>query len=522
MALKSVQLEPDKVDVEALLDLLNKTLDRVKSLYEQYFLGLQKQPPTFIHNDLERKLRDLQGLQIRNTGLRYRMATLQQKYGSYNTYWRRTLRQIENGTYARSLQKLGRKAARSGEEIPEEILAKMPKRMREQVQRDREAVLARERRRRGGDFYDEYSEADLDVAGAAVAATMPRNARGAHLLSEDDDDLDLEALFASVESDADPTYTSQTPAPPSAEPEFDDVITPPAPAPVPSGPAPLRAAALGPRAPRAVSPVVLAAKTDPGLTNTRRTGSMPVVPTRRTGPMPAVQPNRQTGPIPTHRASTEPGVSAPPSSARPSNATIPSPAPFAPSQGARPNPIAPGSSIHRSVGVESMEGPFPRARAKRDTDLDHGAASEPPSRVPTPPPMPRMPTAPGMRSSQRTMRPTPTPTPTPTRPSQRIVRTPTPTPTPQRPMSRTPTPRPSRPQRPPPGMSDADVQNLYSKYVQAKAAVGEATGPHTYGKLLNTINSQAPKIMQQYKARGVDFSVVVKDNQVIIRAKPKP
>ena len=33
---------------------------------------------------------------------------------------------------------------------------------------------------------------------------------------------------------------------------------------------------------------------------------------------------------------------------------------------------------------------------------------------------------------------------------------------------------------------------------------------------------QAPKIMEQYNAKGVDFSVVVKDNQVIIRAKPKP
>ena len=76
--------------------------------------------------------------------------------------------------------------------------------------------------------------------------------------------------------------------------------------------------------------------------------------------------------------------------------------------------------------------------------------------------------------------------------------------------------------RPPPGMTDADVNALYAKYVKAKEAVGEKVGPGGYGKLLNTINSQAPKIMEQYKAKGVDFSVVVKDNQVIIRAKPKP
>jgi len=71
-------------------------------------------------------------------------------------------------------------------------------------------------------------------------------------------------------------------------------------------------------------------------------------------------------------------------------------------------------------------------------------------------------------------------------------------------------------------MSDADVNALYAKYVKAKEILGESAGPGAYGKLLKTINAQAPKIMEQYNAKGVDFSVVVKDNQVIIRAKPKP
>lgn len=70
-------------------------------------------------------------------------------------------------------------------------------------------------------------------------------------------------------------------------------------------------------------------------------------------------------------------------------------------------------------------------------------------------------------------------------------------------------------------MTDADVNALYAKYVKAKEMVGEAIGPGEHSKLLKTINAQAPKIMEQYKAKGVDFSVVVKDNQVIIRAKPK-
>jgi hypothetical protein len=71
-------------------------------------------------------------------------------------------------------------------------------------------------------------------------------------------------------------------------------------------------------------------------------------------------------------------------------------------------------------------------------------------------------------------------------------------------------------------VSDADVNALYAEYIQAKETLGENAAPNTYSKLLKTIHAQAPKIMEQYKAKGVDFSVVVKDNQVVIRAKPKP
>ena len=163
MASKSAQQEPEKAEVvEELLDAVDTTIDRVKVLYEQYFLGIQKQPPTYLHTDAERKLRDIAQMQIRNTALRYRFATLQQKFGSYNSYWRRTLRQIENGTYTRNLSKIGRQAARTGAAVPEEILAAMPKRMREQIVRDRDAALAIAQRRN-----------QLDDTAVDEAPTMP-------------------------------------------------------------------------------------------------------------------------------------------------------------------------------------------------------------------------------------------------------------------------------------------------------------------------------------------------------------
>jgi len=553
VAQKSTQAEV-VLNVEEALDIIDKTMERVKSLYEQYFLGIQKQPPTFIHNDLERKLRDLQQVQIRNTALRYRYATLQQKFGSYNSYWRRTLRQIENGTYVRQLAKIGRKSAESGEDIPEEILAKMPKRMREQVRRDREAALALAQRRHqldgtgeglpdDGDFYEDFSRP------AAPAGKV--DARGAHLLSEDDADIDLDKFFAQVEADEENETTQSGP--------------PPQPIPVtPSAPANQRAAMLG-GLPRAQSPAIRPAPTpaafappgreqeppapsrasQPGVqplgaafakTQAIPTVPMPARPSQPGIPaqrpsqpavpsasqpgaprasLPAIPPRpSQPGlpPLPTPpptepmRTQPMPAIGRPP--ANPASGPTRTPGAFAPSQGARPNPIAPGSSANKQVEVETMAGPFaressssmPPRRAKRDTDVDGGT---------TPAPVPAAPTPPARPSQQ--MRAAPTPQ----RPSQQMRAAPTPS-RPGQPIN-----RPAG-GRPPPGMSDADVDALYAKYVKAKEMVGEQTNAQTYGKLLNTINAQAPKIMEQYKAKGVDFSVVVKDNQVIIKAKPKP
>ncbi|HEY6177322.1 MAG TPA: hypothetical protein VIX73_22855, partial [Kofleriaceae bacterium] len=233
MASKSAQQEPEKAEViEELLDALDTTLDRVKVLYEQFFLGIQKQPPTYLHTDVERKLRDLAQLQIRNTALRYRFATLQQKFGSYNSYWRRTLRQIENGTYARNLSKVGRQAARTGAAVPEEILAAMPKRMREQVIRDREAALAlarlRERPAEDDELLTLADEAvDVDVgdleleedhAFISESSDVRRNAltaTGSLRVDEADADFDVDAFFASViREDTDPEIK---PPPPDAE-----------------------------------------------------------------------------------------------------------------------------------------------------------------------------------------------------------------------------------------------------------------------------------------------------------------
>jgi len=768
VASKSGQQEPEKAEViEELLDALDTALDRVKVLYEQYFLGIQKQPPAYLHTDIERKIRDLTQIQIRNTALRYRFATLQQKYGSYNSYWRRTLRQIENGTYARNLSKVGRQAAKTGAAVPEEILAAMPKRMRDQVVRDREAALAlarlRERQAQDDELLtlaDEDVEIDVrdldtDLDPAAFireSSDVRRNAltaAGAYRVDESDAEFDVDAFFESVTQDdapardtlsrlavaeppaegaersrrasrpssrppvvarighprpasasgspvaaggaggrvAEPEAPARSrrpstkrpptdegppsfaeaagatrritgairavrppsspgvePAPPRSAtgrmsvvpPPHDDAeprrsippvsaaspaaatrkitgpmrtVRPPsdsdpepvvspasaapdragpaaAPRPAPSGDAPPRlsippiGAASPAAATRRITPPARAAHPPPNpdpdppgpassaappgrasaerravapppggdaewgsglairITGASRAVAAPAsgdpgpasgatAPSRAAAPaMPASGPSTRDAAGPAEAtsppAARDAGAFAAESTQRSGPAAIPvippvippggaktptapsgqpsvpppagraDPAWTAPSQAARPLRVAPGSAAaHSATAVETLTGPFPRIPSSPSSLAPSRSTAAPPEPPPIPPMPPLSPATPPKR-----------PDPTRHAAAER--------------------PPPESRQAPPPGMTDAEVNALYAKYVKAKQILGEEAEPGTYGKLLRTINAQAPKIMAQYKAKGVDFSVVVKDNQVIIRAKPKP
>ncbi|MGE0548645.1 MAG: MXAN_5187 C-terminal domain-containing protein [Kofleriaceae bacterium] len=533
MATKSAQQTPEKSEaIEEALDHLDTTLERLKVLYEQYFLGIQKQPPAHLHTDVERKLRDLTQMQIRNTALRYRFATMQQKFGSYNSYWRRTLRQIENGTYARNLSKIGREAARTGADIPDEILAAMPKRMREQVLRDREVALAIAARRKKGQGDGEPNAAVEDDEAAIISSPNPVGEmdRGGAYLLDDSEDIDVDAFFQEIQSEPDveaqlssssirssPPARPSVPAAPAAPPAATSRPGVPAAAPSQaSRPNPIAPGSYGATAPVAVqsmdgtfarppagsahSPSAESPPPHPGSTTARLAGvaSSPRAPAQAPSPpsgVPARPASAATPPggVPARPASaaTPPGgVPARPASA----ATPPGGVPARPASAATPpggTPTRPASAATPPGGVPAR--PASAATPPGGTPTRPASAATPPGGVPT------------RQGGAATVPSAPAARPIAAKPA-------TPAPGPA---------KPAAPMRPPAGMSDADVNALYAKYVKAKELVGEQAGPGAYSKLLKTINAQAPKIMEQYKAKGVDFSIVVKDNQVIIKAKPK-
>lgn len=96
-------MEIDELD--AALEDLEQRLERLRSLYEQYFLGLEKIEPAIARKDVDRKFFILRRTKLRNTARRFRLQLLVQRYNTFQQYWLRICRQIENGTYTRHLIK---------------------------------------------------------------------------------------------------------------------------------------------------------------------------------------------------------------------------------------------------------------------------------------------------------------------------------------------------------------------------------------------------------------------------------
>jgi hypothetical protein len=326
--------KPEELDFDEILGDLEKRLERVKILYEQYFMGIEKMEPQTARKEVARKIIELTQINIRNTGVRYRFNSLTQKWGVYQNYWGRVLRQIEAGTYFRNLSKVGRQAIANGDDVPEEILRKMPARMRERILKDREAIRARQAREAAARGSEPVSdEASLSPAAATAATATPTPSAApvsrptVHRL--DPDDADLSDAFV--------------------DDLFDSIVS--------------------------------------------------------------------------------------------------------------------GDSSAKKAAPTSKPAPAPTPR-------------------PAPPPRPA----------------TPPPTGIP---------------------SRAPTPVPGAPAALPPGMDESTARTLYKQYVQAKKVVGEDTSKLRYESLVATLNKQAPQIMKAHQAAAVDFSVVIKDDKVILKATPK-
>jgi hypothetical protein len=99
----------EPAEIEKSVGDLEVAVDRLRSLYEQYFMGIEKLEPSVPRKDVDRRIHALRKEQIRNTAMRFRFQMILQRYNVYQTHWQRICREIENGTYKRHMLKAERR-----------------------------------------------------------------------------------------------------------------------------------------------------------------------------------------------------------------------------------------------------------------------------------------------------------------------------------------------------------------------------------------------------------------------------
>jgi hypothetical protein len=99
-------------ELDIALEELESRLERLRALYEQYFLGFEKIEPAVARKDVDRRIYVMRREKIRNTGKRFKLQTLIQRYNTFQQYWQRICREIENGTYKRHVLKAERQLSK--------------------------------------------------------------------------------------------------------------------------------------------------------------------------------------------------------------------------------------------------------------------------------------------------------------------------------------------------------------------------------------------------------------------------
>jgi hypothetical protein len=106
--------------IEARLGEMEQKIDRLRAMYESYFMGMERMPPNALRRDMNRMMLEIHQVQISNASLRFRLQALTQKWVLHTTYWNRTMREIEAGTCRRDVARAQRHLAERGGMITEE------------------------------------------------------------------------------------------------------------------------------------------------------------------------------------------------------------------------------------------------------------------------------------------------------------------------------------------------------------------------------------------------------------------
>lgn len=90
------------------LEEIGYLIERLRIHYRNFFHGLEKRPPIFNREQLDRKIRYSKLNDAKKAVFKFRFISLMQRYRTMAAYWDRTLRELEEGNFSR--EDLRRKA----------------------------------------------------------------------------------------------------------------------------------------------------------------------------------------------------------------------------------------------------------------------------------------------------------------------------------------------------------------------------------------------------------------------------
>ncbi|HEY5610963.1 MAG TPA: hypothetical protein VIL97_07140, partial [Thermoanaerobaculia bacterium] len=86
---------PDSLDEQ--IDFFDESLRRLKTLYDQFFAGIRRVPPSTERARLDAMVHEMGKIRMRDNAKRFRYNTLVGRYQQYRELWSRLMREREEG-----------------------------------------------------------------------------------------------------------------------------------------------------------------------------------------------------------------------------------------------------------------------------------------------------------------------------------------------------------------------------------------------------------------------------------------
>lgn len=102
---KNASSETNRQEIAEMLSKLDEQIQSLRVEFEQYFAGVIKFQPEKLKAEVERGFRKILKVPLKNAELNFRARSLKYKFNTLDSYWRRVLREKEEGRYHKDLFK---------------------------------------------------------------------------------------------------------------------------------------------------------------------------------------------------------------------------------------------------------------------------------------------------------------------------------------------------------------------------------------------------------------------------------